>query len=218
MSLYDTQAWRDLSHTLKTQAKGKCQECGAFTEFSKLSSHHIIEVTAENEHDANITLNPANIRVVCGKCHNKSHRRFGHKRTVYLVWGPPLSGKTTLVRDMMQPGDLVLDLDALWQAITFMPEYVHPNNVRFNVFKLRDELLDQIKTRYGTWADAYVIGGYPNKHERERLAKSLGAVEIFCDVTREECYNRIASSGRPAEWREYIDKWWAQYTPPTGGF
>jgi hypothetical protein len=127
------------------------------------------------------------------------------------VYGSPLSGKTTLVRDMMRYGDIVLDLDELWQAITLQPKYIKPNNVRFNVFKLRDELLDQIKTRYGKWDDAYIIGGYPDKYERERLAKEIGAELIYCESTKEECLERRIKSNKPIEWDDYIREWWDKY-------
>jgi hypothetical protein len=119
----------------------------------------------------------------------------------------------------MQYGDIVLDMDRLWEAITMQPEYIKPNNVRFNVFALRDNLLDQIKTRYGQWYDAYIIGGYPDANERERLVKTLGAELIYCEATEQECYDRRRESGKPAEWDEYIKKWWADYRrgiPPGG--
>mgnify|MGYP001184534632 FL=1 len=217
---YTGKPWRDLSHTLKIQRGGKCERCG-FTvveksDWVKLIGHHKIELTEANISDPNISLNPDNVEIVCIDCHNKSHRRFGHRKQVYIVWGSPLSGKSTLVRELMQYGDIVLDMDRLWEAITMQPEYIKPNNVRFNVFALRDNLLDQIKTRYGQWYDAYIIGGYPDANERDRLAKTLGAELIYCEATEQECYDRRRESGKPAEWDEYIKKWWEDYRR-TGG-
>ena len=127
------------------------------------------------------------------------------------MYGSPLSGKTTLVKQLMQYGDIVLDIDSIWQAITFQPEYIKPNNVRFNVFKLRDNLMEQIKMRYGEWYDAYIIGGYPDKYERARLAKELGAEEIFCDSTKEICLSRLQESGKSAAWVDYINDWWEKF-------
>jgi hypothetical protein len=111
----------------------------------------------------------------------------------------------------MQYGDIVLDMDALWKAISFQDEYVKPKNVRFNIFALRDSLLDQIKTRYGQWYDAYIIGGYPDKYERERLAKELGAEFIYCESTKEECIERLEKSNKHREWLDYINDWWDKY-------
>lgn len=209
---YCSKAWRNLSYRLKIERGGKCARSGeVFEDMSQLIGHHRIELTEDNVDDPMISLNPDNIEIISLKEHNVEHRRFGYKQTVYIVHGSPLSGKTTMVREMIQHGDIVLDMDALWQAITFQPEYSKPNNVRFNIFALRDNLLDQITTRYGQWCDAYVIGGYPDKYERERLAQRLGAELIYCESTKQECIERFKLSGKPHEWMDYINDYWEKY-------
>ena len=209
---YVSKPWRDLSYKLKIERGGKCERCGHRPKhFSSLIGHHKIKLTEDNVTDPNISLNPIHIEVICSKCHNKEHDRFHNHHKVYIVYGSPLSGKTTMVRDMMQYGDIVMDMDALWQAVTFQGEYAKPNNVRFNVFKLRDSILDQIKTRYGQWYDAYIIGGYPDKYERERLANELGAEVIYCESTKEECIERLKQSDKPIDWLDYIEDWWEKY-------
>lgn len=208
-AFYTGKPWRELSFTLKTAAHGKCQRCGTIVEDMKyLIGHHKVELTEENVDDPSVSLNPVLIEIICLTCHNKEHRRFGHVKRVFIVWGSPMSGKSTMVSDMIRYGDIVLDVDSLWQAVTMQPRYVKPDNVRFNIFALRDNLLDQIKTRHGQWCDAYVIGGYPDKYERERLAQTLGAELIFCEATRQECLNRLAQSGKPGQWEKYVDEWW----------
>lgn len=210
---YCSKAWRDLSFRLKIERGGKCERTGeVFADMSQLIAHHKIELTEDNVDDPNISLNPDNIEIISFNEHNKEHRRFGYKQNVYIVYGSPLSGKTTLVRELMSYGDLVLDIDSLWQAVTFQPEYVKPTNCRFNIFALRDNLLDQIKTRYGQWYTAWVVGGYPDKYERERLAQTLGAELIYCESTKEECLERLEQSDKPESWREYIIDWWERYT------
>ncbi len=209
---YWTKAWRDLSHRLKVERGGKCERTGeTFLDMSKLIAHHKIELTEDNVDDPGVALNPDNIEIISFDEHNREHRRFGHKQQVYIVWGSPLSGKTTLVRELMRVGDIVLDMDMLWQAVTMQPGNIKPDNVRFNVFKMRDDLLDQIKTRYGNWYDAYIIGGYPDKYDRERVAQMLGAELIYCDSTQEECIERFKQSDRPGVWLDFIMDWWNKY-------
>lgn len=209
---YTSKVWRDLAYSLKIQAYGKCQRCGKqVLDFKYLIAHHKENITEENINNIKISLDPNNIEIICHDCHNKEHRRFGNKQGVYIVYGPPLAGKNTLVRDMYVYGDIVVDVDALWRAITLEDEYIKPNNIRFNIFKLRDELFEQIKTRYGNWYDAYVIGGYPEKYERERLAKQLGAELIFCEATKEECLKRAHENKRPERWLDYIELWFEKY-------
>ena len=207
---YVSGPWRDLCYSLKTQRLNKCERCGAYiTDKKYLIGHHKTTLTLDNVNDPNISLNPDQIEIICHKCHNKEHRRFGYTKQVYIVWGSPRSGKTTAVMQMVQHGDIIMDIDALWMAVTMQPEFIKPNNCRFNIFKLKDDLLDQIKTRYGQWNDAYIIGGYPNKYERERIAQELGAKLIYCDSTYNECIKRAASA--PPEYADYITKWWDEY-------
>lgn len=214
-AFYCYKPWRELSYRLKIERGGRCERCG-FTaatkeEWAQLIGHHKIELTEENVDVPEISLNPDKVEIICLNCHNKEHRRFGYQKRVYIVWGSPLSGKTSAVRDMMRYGDIVLDIDRLWSAITMQPEYNKPDNVRFNIFALRDNLIDQIKTRHGQWYDAYIVGGYPDKYERERIAKSLGAELIFCESTKQDCFERRRTSGRPEKWDQYINDWWETY-------
>lgn len=208
---YVSKEWRKLCWILKIKANKRCQRCGAeVLDISYLIGHHKIELTSENVHDPNLSLNPDNIEVICPKCHNKEHRRFGqYAKQVYVVWGCPLSGKTAAVREMMRPGDIVLDINSLWQAITFQPD--HPNACKYNVFGIRDTLMDHIKTRYGRWCDAYIIGGYPNRYDRERLAQEYGATLIYCEVDKAECFKRAQNTDRPEEYKKYVADWWEMY-------
>lgn len=180
--------------------------------------HHKIFLTEENVNDATVAFNPENIEVVSHRTHNRLHDRLGMaRREVFLVYGPPLAGKTTWVKESKSDGDLVLDLDNIWESITGLPRYVKPPKLRAVAFRLRDDLLDIIKHRFGKWSKAYIIGGYPNTAERERLLQELGAVPIFIEASEAECMQRLENiaDGRNAnEWRDYIADWFARYTPP----
>lgn len=211
-AFYTSKPWRELSYRLKVERGGKCERSGeVFADMSQLIAHHKIELTEDNVDNPAIALNPDLIEIISFDEHNKEHRRFGHRKRVYIVWGSPLSGKTSAVREMMRYSDIVLDIDRLWEAVTMQPAYCKPDNVRFNIFALRDNLLDQIKTRHGQWYDAYIIGGYADKYERERMAQTLGAELIYCESTMQECLDRRRATGRPDAWDGYITEWWRTY-------
>ena len=212
---YNSRTWRSLSHQLKIERGYTCERTGiTVTNASELIAHHKIELTESNVDDPNISLNPDNIEIILFSEHNKEHRRFGtHDHGVYIVYGSPLSGKTTLVRETMRKGDIVVDIDMIWEAVTLSDNYDKPNNLKFNVFTIRDNLIDQIKTRFGGWIDAYIIGGYPNKTERDRLQQRLNAELIYVDSTKDECLQRLHESNRPKVWEEYITQWWDEYRP-----
>jgi predicted kinase len=195
-----------------------CQKCGrVITNPLDCIGHHITELTPENVNDPMISLNPQNVLIVCYDCHNEIHHRFGHtaERGIYIVYGPPLAGKTTFVRERMMRGDLVVDMDEIYAAVSLQPEFDKPNELLSNVLGVRDKLLDNIKTRYGKWNSAWIIGGYEDRFKREQLASDLNAELIFCDVSREECLRRLeineALRYRKDEYRGYIDKWFDRY-------
>lgn len=181
--------------------------------------HHKEELTEENVNDYNVSLNPDNIMVVSHKTHNLIHDKLGMKKTreVFLVYGPPLAGKTTWVKDNKNDGDLVIDLDNIWESITGGPRYSKPPRLKAVAFKIRDAEIEAAKYRQGKWLNAYIIGGYPLQGERERLAKELGAREIYIEASEAECIARLEAEpdgGRDKEeWRGYIAEWFRRYTP-----
>lgn len=178
-------------------------------------AHHITELTERNVYDVMIALNPANIALVHHRCHNLIHNKLGYsQRQVFIVYGSPLSGKSTWVSEVMVEGDLIIDLDNIWECVSGCDRYVKPNRLKSVVFAVRDNLLESVKYRRGKWLNAYIIGGYPFEAERNRLVDSLGAREVFIDTDRETCIKRLLECGDGrdvTEWTNYIDDWWLQY-------
>lgn len=217
-SFYASEKWITLRLNLINERGNRCEHCKEIIPRSKdLIGHHKIELTPENVYDANISLNPELIEIVCFDCHNKEHKRFGYQpeRKVYLVYGPPMAGKTTFVKENINRGDLVVDMDQLYSAVSFLPFYDKPDNLFTNVIGIHNLLLDNIKTRLGKWTNAWIVGGYADKYKRERLANDLGAELIFCNVSKEECLRRLEVDEdrryRKDEWQEYIEKWFQSY-------
>lgn len=217
-TFYASEAWQTFRMVIIAQRGLRCEHCGQRVAKSQdLTLHHITPLTPENVRDAAIALNPANVLVVHHTCHNEIHQRFGHEpeKGVWIVYGPPLSGKTTYVRERKGPNDIVADIDALFVALTMRPAYDKPDALLPNVMSVQRLLLDNIKTRYGKWHSAWVIGGYADKYKRERLADELGAELVFCDVSKDECLRRLeadeARRFRQAEWRGYIERWFEEY-------
>lgn len=180
--------------------------------------HHKIFLTEDNVNDAAISLNPENIQVVSHKTHNGIHNSLGYSRKeIFIVYGPPLAGKTTYVNSVKVPGDLIIDMDNIWQCISGCERYQKPVRLKAVAFGVRDYLMDAIKVRNGKWQNAYIIGGFPYTAERERIIKTYGAREVFLDIPKEECIRRLEASndGRTKEeWILYIEEWFERYLPP----
>jgi hypothetical protein len=214
-----SEAWQKFRLALIAERGNKCQKCGKLIARAReIIGHHVIELTPENVNDHNISLNPDNVLLVCFDCHNAIHVRFGSRLEygVYIVFGPPLSGKTSFVQEYMSRGDLVVDMDRLFAAVSMLPSYDKPDSLLTNIRGIHNLLLDNIKTRYGKWNSAWVIGGYADRYKREKLASDLGAELIFCNVSKEECLRRLELDKdrqfRKDEWKLYIEKWFERYT------
>lgn len=227
MSLYNfyrSDEWTNLLKVLKldrVDSSGNiiCEHCGKpIVKAYDCIGHHKIELTEENYTDYNISLNPDNIALVHHRCHNQIHNKLSYSgRQVFIVYGAPLSGKTSYVREVAEAGDLIIDLDSIWECVSGQPRYVKPNRLKSVVFSVRDNLLESIRYRRGKWLNAYIIGGYPYKGERERLIDTLGAREIFIDTDEDTCLSRLAAdeSRNFKEWSKYIEDWFLQYN---GGY
>ena len=218
-SFYRSKEWRKLLECIKDERINDegvliCEYCGKpIVRAYDVIGHHKIELTEENVNDYDISLNPQNIMLCHHSCHNRIHNKLGYaNREVYLIYGAPLSGKSTWVKESMSAGDLVIDIDSIWQCISNLSRYEKPARLKSIVFKVRDTLLDTVKYRLGKWNNAYIIGGYPLQSERERLIKELGAREVYIDATKEECIERLKAAGdgrNVEEWTGYIDRWFA---------
>lgn len=222
-SFYKSREWETFRQVIiadRTQADGMIYDEETGKPILKpydLILHHIEPLTEDNVNDALVAFNPKNIKVVSFATHNRLHDRFNNgRREVIIVYGPPLAGKSSWVNSVKSEQDLVLDLDSIWSCVTGLPRYQKPGKLRSVVFRIRDELIDIIKHRFGKWTKAYIIGGYPNAAERDRLAQDLGASLVFIDATREECLRRLENDEmrNSEEWQKYIEDWFLRFTPP----
>ena len=184
--------------------------------------HHKTHLNNFNVNDANISINPANIQILHWSCHNIIHERFSGQNTqiekkVYIITGAPCSGKKTYVSERLQPNDLVLDIDDLWQMLSGLPRYIKPNCLKPIVFNLRQTLKDNIARGVGTWRNAYIIECLPYATDRKREVdryKAHNVELITMDATREECLDRLHASpnGRDIkQYEEFINEYYDNY-------
>lgn len=177
--------------------------------------HHKTELTLDNVNDASVTLNPDNIQIVSFRTHNEIHNRYGRwTRHIYLVYGCPLSGKSTYVKDRAGIHDLIVDIDKIYACISNNPSYIKSGRLYDNMRTVYEALLGDIKMRNGKWINAFIIGGFPYIGERERVCAEYRAEPVYIPCTREEAYERLqaAQDGRnEAEWKKYIDTWFERY-------
>lgn len=195
-----------------------CEYCHKpITKLYECIGHHKTELTEENVNNASIALNPRNVMLIHHQCHNLIHGKFnaGMERRVFIVYGPPLSGKTRYVRENALYGDLILDQDDIYQAISGEPRYIRPDSLKRVAFKVRQAIEEAILMRIGDWHNAYLIyGTYMTDIERNNLINKFNAELIEINATREECLSRLNNDPTREEvreeWAQYIDMFFQQ--------
>lgn len=221
-TFYSCKDWINLLQTIKierTNDDGQiiCAHCGKpIVNKYDCIGHHLIFLTEDNVNDVEISLNPELIQLVHHRCHNKIHNKLGYtKKEIFLVYGSPMSGKESWVKENAEDGDLIVDIDNIWECVSGLERYKKPPCLNAVVFGIRDYLMDSVKVRRGRWNNAYIIGGFPLISERERLVRELGCREIYIESTREECLKRLELSKDrdKSEWKKFIEDWWRRFSP-----
>lgn len=215
-NFYKSKEWQDLLEVLKLERLVNdeliCEYCHKpITKAYDCIGHHEIELTESNVNDYNISLNKDNIKLIHFKCHNIIHERFGYEKPkkVYIIYGSPCSGKSTWVNNNITKDDLIVDIDRIWECVSPCDKYNKPNRLKQNVFALHNALLEQVRLRVGKWKTAFIVGSYPLKMDRQRLADNLGAELIYIDTDKETCLSRAVNE----DWKKYINDWWEMYRP-----
>lgn len=219
-AFYCRKDYLDLAQACKIKSGGVCAKCGGVFDISELRPHHKVELTLDNIDDVNVTLNPDNIEVLCHDCHNAAHKRFGYAvgaKHVYLVYGSPCAGKTTYVNSVATRNDLIVDLDKIHRAICICGLYDKPDATKRVAFNVRDYLFDEVRTATPRrkWQDAYIIGTYPDRIDRDMFVQDYGAELVHIDTSKEECIKRAYQDIERSSIRDavigWINAYWERY-------
>lgn len=124
---------------------------------------------------------------------------------VHVVCGAPCSGKSTFIANNKNDGDIVIDLDAIAQAIG----YADTHGARGNMLRVAQAarlgaISEILRRRCGAW----IIHTQPSPEDITRYETS-GAVFHICDPGIEACLQRATDEGRPDGTAKAIREWYA---------
>ena len=131
-------------------------------------------------------------------------------RQVTLLWGPPCAGKSSLVREIAQRGDIILDPDLIHSALSGLGPHDHDDNVSTIARAVWNEALRHLQGAGS--AHAFVLAGVPTLAQRQELASVITDSQLdYAD--RETCHARAVEDQRPEKWHDFIDRWHDNYEP-----
>ena len=93
-AFYNTPAWRRTREAYRQSVGGLCEDCkdkGIIRAGDCV--HHVIPLSPTNLSNENITLNWANLRLLCDECHARVHQERGDETSVGRRKGKPLGKK-----------------------------------------------------------------------------------------------------------------------------
>ena len=139
---------------------------------------------------------------------------------VHIVTGPPGAGKNTFVNAQMRPNDMIIDLDAIYAAISDSNPYVQKNAVLFQAaMSVRAHLFNYVR-KYIKSGDVWIVACMPNGRKREMFARTFKNSKVYLiKPPKQKCLEHIKNDNQrlyPIEYAEKIvSDWYKAYTPST---
>jgi 5-methylcytosine-specific restriction endonuclease McrA len=162
----------------------------------------------------------SNLQALCKDCHDEKTRQEDGRFTgaptsrVVLVAGPPGSGKAAYLATMFRPGDLIVDVDRLFVALSGLEVYQKPGALLTFALEARDAVLRRL-AKPSSVGRAWITAGAPTAAERERFERTLSAQVLVLETPAAECLRRIAKDPRRGGsvelWAPVVRDWWSTY-------
>jgi len=132
-----------------------------------------------------------------------------------IIYGAPGSGKTTYVLKRMRRGDVVIDFDLIFSAISGREPHDKPANLLKLAWDIRDDVYKRVMEHREEVGKIWIIIGGAKRSDRNTIASWFNADLHHVEATPNECYARMRDDKtRPGGWQAskgVVDKWFMQY-------
>lgn len=162
----------------------------------------------------------SNLQALCKDCHDeKTLQEDGRfqgapSSRVVLLAGPPGAGKAALVSSWFRAGDLIVDVDRLFTALSGLEISEKPGALLTFALEARDAVLRRL-AKPSAVSRAWITAGAPTAAERDRFEASLSAQVLVLETPAAECMKRLAADPRRAARAQLLEPivrdWWVAY-------
>lgn len=132
-----------------------------------------------------------------------------------VVYGAPGSGKTMYVLKRMKRGDVIIDFDLIFSAISGRQPHDKPANLLKLAWDIRDDVYKRVIEHKEEVGKIWIIIGGAKKADRNMIASWFNADLHHVEATINDCYSRMRDDPtRPGGWQaseEIVDKWFRRY-------
>jgi hypothetical protein len=129
---------------------------------------------------------------------------------LYVVMGPPASGKTTHVLQHAKPGDVVIDLDRIASALTAQgaDSHQHGDVVKRVAYRIRTGAISEALRHCGD-VDVWIIHSMPRPEARAKYDRHH-ATYVTVDPGRDVVLARCAEQRSPQA-RAAAERWYSTH-------
>lgn len=217
---YNSPEWERLTRAHRA-SEPFCRECakrGKQT-FGEVTDHIIPLKVAWA-----MRLDSLNLQTMCHPCHNRKRAleaKMARSTEIpalpcTLVCGPPASGKTTYVQKRAQRGDIILDLDLIFSALTGLPVHDKPEALLGIALEARNAALMRVALMGADRPRTWIIATAPSRSDRQ-VYKNLfkGLKVVILDTPAVVCMERIAKdpvrTNQWAQFKEIVEEWFDNF-------
>lgn len=137
-----------------------------------------------------------------------------------VVCGPPGAGKTTYVQQKIKRGDVVLDLDLIFSAISGLPVHDKPESLLSYMLNVQHAALAHLVLLGNDRPRSWIVGGFPTRQDRQRIKDMMGPQYtkiVILNTNQSTCRQRINDNPLRRdhfyEFGQMIENWFEEYEP-----
>lgn len=197
--------WRRIVAFVIARDSGLCQLRLPGCTTTATTGDHVIPVWQRPD----LELDPENVKAACKHC-NQAKSTRPENTTLRVILGPPCAGKTTHIANHRRPEDVVIDHDALAQALGYPHEHGTHGAAVQAARIARTAVIDAALDGKIHAATIWIIHTAPSTTHVRRYLDAGATIELI-DPGQGTCLRR--AEARPYWTRAAITDWYSNHAP-----